>query len=69
MGDYVTSTTGTGIVHTAPAFGVEDYSICKQNKIIDPADPCVSVDENGAFKDNIKGYEKMYVKDADKKIM
>ena len=25
LGEYVTSDSGTGIVHTAPAFGPEDY--------------------------------------------
>ena len=26
LGDYVTMSEGTGIVHTAPAFGQDDYS-------------------------------------------
>lgn len=26
-GDYVTTEDGTGIVHTAPAFGEDDYNI------------------------------------------
>ncbi len=25
LGDYVTTVDGTGIVHTAPAFGEDDY--------------------------------------------
>ena len=30
LGDYVTFSTGTGIVHGAPAYGVEDYDSCKR---------------------------------------
>lgn len=32
--DYVTSDSGSGIVHHAPAFGEEDYQICLSNQII-----------------------------------
>src|SRR5690606_36910162 len=31
LADYVTLDTGTGIVHSAPAYGVEDFISCKQN--------------------------------------
>jgi isoleucyl-tRNA synthetase len=30
LGDYVTLDTGTGIVHSAPAYGVEDFQSCRQ---------------------------------------
>ena len=30
LGDYVTLDTGTGIVHTAPAYGVEDFETCRR---------------------------------------
>ena len=30
LGDYVTLDTGTGIVHTAPAYGVEDFDTCRR---------------------------------------
>src|SRR5690606_3019692 len=29
LGDYVTLDTGTGVVHSAPAYGVEDFTSCK----------------------------------------
>ena len=29
LADYVESTSGTGIVHSAPAYGVDDYISCK----------------------------------------
>lgn len=43
--DFVTAEDGTGIVHEAPAYGEEDYELCKKAGI-----PIVSiVDENGHY--------------------
>jgi len=43
--DFVTSDSGTGLVHEAPAYGEEDYELCKKEQI-----PIVSiVDENGHY--------------------
>ena len=43
--DFVTETDGTGIVHEAPAYGEEDYELCKKHGI-----PVISiVDENGNY--------------------
>jgi isoleucyl-tRNA synthetase len=43
--DFVTAEDGTGIVHEAPAYGEEDYELCKKAGI-----PVVSiVDENGHY--------------------
>ncbi|MBS1782566.1 MAG: isoleucine--tRNA ligase [Bacteroidetes bacterium] len=33
LGDFVTTEDGTGIVHTAPAFGADDYKVGKKNNI------------------------------------
>jgi isoleucyl-tRNA synthetase len=42
---FVTASDGTGIVHEAPAYGEEDYELCKQVGV-----PIVSiVDENGLY--------------------
>jgi isoleucyl-tRNA synthetase len=35
MGEYVTIDTGTGIVHSAPAYGVEDFHSCKHYGMTD----------------------------------
>ncbi|MCC7006365.1 MAG: class I tRNA ligase family protein, partial [Ottowia sp.] len=35
--DYVTLDTGTGIVHSAPAYGEDDFKICKANGLQDDA--------------------------------
>ncbi len=43
--DFVTSEEGTGLVHEAPAYGEEDYELCKREHV-----PLVSiVDENGHY--------------------
>lgn len=43
--DFVTAEDGTGIVHEAPAYGEEDYELCKREGI-----PLVSiVDEDGFY--------------------
>ncbi|MEZ5649659.1 MAG: isoleucine--tRNA ligase [Burkholderiaceae bacterium] len=35
LGDYVTLDTGTGIVHSSPAYGVEDFESCKRYGMTD----------------------------------
>ncbi|XP_058131216.1 isoleucine--tRNA ligase, mitochondrial [Dasypus novemcinctus] len=45
--NHVTMTKGTGLVHTAPAHGMEDYSVASQHNL--PMD-CL-VDEDGIFTD------------------
>lgn len=43
--DFVTAEDGTGIVHQAPAYGEEDYELCKKEDV-----PIISlVDENGHY--------------------
>jgi isoleucyl-tRNA synthetase len=43
--DYVTTESGTGIVHIAPAYGEEDFALAREKKI-----PVVhTIDENGLF--------------------
>ena len=50
--DYVGAEEGVGIVHTAPAFGEDDYWTCKKHKI-----PLVNpVDEKGYFTSEITDF-------------
>ncbi|MFM0476524.1 isoleucine--tRNA ligase [Paraburkholderia strydomiana] len=35
LGDYVTTETGTGVVHSSPAYGVEDFVSCKAHGMAD----------------------------------
>ncbi len=37
LGEYVTADSGTGIVHSAPAYGLEDYASCKAHGMKDEA--------------------------------
>ncbi len=50
--DYVGAEDGVGIVHTAPAFGEDDYWTCKANKV-----PLVNpVDAKGQFTEEITDF-------------
>lgn len=60
--DYVGSDEGVGIVHTAPAFGEDDYWTCKINNI-----PFVNpVDEKGHFTEEISDF---YDPDSEKNVI
>lgn len=53
--DYVTTTDGTGIVHIAPAFGVDDSLVGKEYNL-----PFVQlIDKKGCFKETVKNYAGM----------
>ena len=64
--DYVSTDSGTGIVHQAPAFGEDDYRVMRANGIT--AAPC-PVDFEGKFTAEVPDYQGIYVKDADKAII
>ena len=65
LGDFVTAEDGTGIVHTAPAFGEDDNIVSRKYKI-----PVVQpVDENGHFTKEVKDYDGMYIHDANEQIV
>ena len=65
LGDFVTSEEGTGIVHTAPAFGEEDNAICRKYKI-----PMVQpVDGKGNFTQEVSDYAGEYVHDINERIV
>lgn len=44
--DFVTATSGTGVVHMAPGHGMEDYQVCQQNNITPAFAP---VDNEGRY--------------------
>lgn len=65
LADHVTTDSGTGIVHMAPAFGEEDYLACSKYHI-----PLVNpVDDDGMFTAEVPDYKGRRVKDADKDII
>ena len=49
FGEHVTTETGTGFVHTAPAHGVDDFNVCCQKKI-EIENP---ISMNGCYKDDV----------------
>ena len=58
-GDHVTTSDGTGIVHTAPSFGADDQRVAKANGV----GTLTLVDQTGKFKENVGPYSGRYVKD------
>jgi isoleucyl-tRNA synthetase len=59
IGDFVTTEDGTGIVHTAPAFGADDYKVGQKNKL----GIVTLVDREGKFVSGVGEYSGRYVKD------
>ena len=57
-GDFVTTEDGTGIVHTAPAFGADDYKVGKKHHI----GILTMVDKEGKFNDYTGEFSGRYVK-------
>lgn len=58
LGDFVTTEDGTGIVHTAPAFGADDYRVGKKYDI----GILTMVDKQGKFVDGLGEFSNRYVK-------
>ena len=59
VGDFVTTEDGTGIVHTAPAFGADDFRVGKKYNI----GILTMVDREGKFVDGLGEFSNRYVKD------
>ena len=65
--DYVTDTDGTGIVHIAPSFGVDDRRVTKENNIIEitvkrNGKDVPIVNEEGKYVDEITKWKGVYVR-------
>jgi isoleucyl-tRNA synthetase len=58
LGDFVTTEDGTGIVHTAPAFGADDYKVGKKYGI----GILTMVDKQGKFVEGLGEFSNRYVK-------
>ncbi|MUT66173.1 isoleucine--tRNA ligase [Paenibacillus sp. NEAU-GSW1] len=64
-GDFVSDTSGTGIVHIAPAHGEDDYKVARQNGI-----SMLSVVNNaGRYIDDVTDLAGRFVKDCDVDIV
>ena len=65
VADYVSIEEGTGIVHTAPGFGEDDYTLLKGSDV-----PTVCpVDAEARFTEEVTDYQGLFVKEADKRIV
>ena len=63
--DFVTTDTGTGIVHTAPPYGVDDLALGQKNGL-----PVIhTVGQDGHFLPEIEAVAGMFFKDADKPLI
>ncbi len=64
-GTHVVVTEGTGVVHTSPAFGADDFEVGKREgvEILNP------VNVSGKFSDERLPWKGLFVKDADVEIL
>ena len=69
LADYVTSESGTGVVHSAPAFGVDDFETCQKAGIVANEELPCPVDDNGCFVAPVQPWLGVHVKEADKSII
>ncbi len=63
--DFVTLEDGSGIVHVAPAFGADDYSVGQKYGLT----MIQAVEPNGNFKPEVTDYAGKFIKEADPLII
>jgi isoleucyl-tRNA synthetase len=68
LGDYVTTEQGTGIVHSSPAYGVEDFLSCRRYGMRDDQmlNPVLA---DGRYADWLPRYGGMHIWQANAKIV
>lgn len=64
LGEHVTTESGTGLVHTAPGHGEDDFIIGKQYGL----EVLCPVDEKGYFTDEAPGFEGLFYDAANKQV-
>jgi isoleucyl-tRNA synthetase len=67
LGDYVTTDSGTGVVHSAPAYGIEDFQSCKAHGMKD-ADIIAPVMGDGRYASTLPLFAGMTIWEASKPI-
>lgn len=63
--DFVSDTSGTGIVHIAPAHGEDDHRVARENEI----SLLLVVDKAGRYTEEITPWQGQFVKDCDVEIV
>ncbi|HEY3736511.1 MAG TPA: isoleucine--tRNA ligase, partial [Jatrophihabitans sp.] len=65
LADYVTTEDGTGLVHQSPAFGADDFAVCRAYGL-----PVVNpITTDGHFEEGIGNVGGVFFKDADKTLV
>ena len=67
FGDYVTTDAGTGVVHSSPAYGVEDFVSCKAHGMSD-ADIINPVMGDGRYAESLPLFGGLRIWDANAKV-
>ncbi|MEY2396140.1 MAG: isoleucyl-tRNA synthetase, partial [Acidobacteriaceae bacterium] len=65
LADYVTMDTGTGVVHTAPSHGIEDFATGVRYKL----DPTCDVDAAGRLHNGLPEYDGLQVFKANQPVI
>src|SRR5262249_19451551 len=68
LGEYVTTDSGTGIVHSAPAYGVEDFDSCRRYGMKDE-DILTPVMGDGKYAPSLPLFGGLSIWDANPKIV
>jgi len=68
LGEYVTLDTGTGVVHSAPAYGVEDFESCRRNGMKDD-EILTPVMGDGRFAVSLPLFGGLSIWDANAKVV
>jgi len=68
LGDYVMSEQGTGIVHSAPAYGIDDFNSCRRYGMADE-DMLNPVQGDGRFAASLPFFGGLKIWDANPKIV
>ena len=68
LAEYVTLDTGTGIVHSSPAYGIDDFLSCRANGVKD-ADVLTPVMGDGKYAESLPEFGGLSIWDANPKIV
>ena len=68
LGDYVTLDQGTGVVHSAPAYGIDDFVSCRRYGMTDD-EIATPVQGDGRYAESLPFFGGMKIWDANPKIV
>lgn len=69
VGEHVTLEAGTGLVHTAPAHGADDFAIGEKYSLLGMSPEANPVGDDGRFKATVEYFAGVSVRDADAPIV